>query len=120
MYIACLIFVKLSILLLYLQIFSPVLLHRLVYTAIGAVVVLSGFSFFSNIFICVPIAAYWDPFNYTNVWYWPDPAKWWIDISIHLFTEVMILLLPMPFLISLNIPIRRKIGIILLFALGIM
>lgn len=112
--------VKLSILLLYLRILSTLFLHRLCYAVIALVLLLGGYSFISNVVPCLPIATFWDPLSHPGAWCWPNPGKWWTDIGVHLFTEVMILLLPMPFLISLSIPLRKKIGVVLLFAFGTM
>jgi hypothetical protein len=112
--------VKFSILILYLRILSSVFLQRLCYAAIVLVALLCGFTLFNTIFTCVPVAAYWDYPAHSNAWCWPQPVTMWVNIGIHLFTEVMILVLPMPFLISLDVPWRRKICVILLFALGVM
>ncbi len=111
--------VKLSILILYLRILSPIFLHRVCYATIGLVVVGSGFSLITAFSPCVPVVAYWDGWTHPGAWCWP-PAVSWTNIAFHMFTEVLILVLPMPFLLSLEVPWRRKIGVILLFAFGIM
>jgi hypothetical protein len=119
-YASCLIAVKFSILILYLRILSSVFLHRLCYAAMGIIVVFCGFTLITCIAQCVPVARYWDYYHHLDGWCWPSPAIGWANVGIHLFTETMILVLPMPFLFTLNIPWSRKIGIMLLFALGAM
>lgn len=47
------------------------------------------------------------------------PPKWWSDLSIHIFTELVILTLPVHFIYSLNVARGQKIGLYMLFAFGI-
>jgi hypothetical protein len=82
--------------------------------------VLGGYSFLSNVVVCVPLDAFFNPMAHPGAWCWPYPQKWWTDVAIHITTELIILVLPMPFLWSLSLPLYRKIGVILLFALGLM
>ncbi len=112
--------IKYSILILYLRILSSVFLHRLVYGAMVLIAVLGGFTLVTTIAPCVPVAAYWDYYHNLGAWCWPYDRILWTNISIHMFTELMILVLPMHFLFTLDVPWRRKIGIVLLFAFGAM
>jgi hypothetical protein len=117
-YIVSLVLIKISILLLYLRILGTVFLHRAVHAAFAIVIILGLYSLITNILVCVPIEAAWNPVSHPDAWCWPSEARWWPNITIHLFTELMILVIPMPFLFSLNIPWKRRVGVILLFALG--
>ena len=116
-YIFGLVSTKISILVLYLQVLRDPTARRLCQGWLLVVVVLGIWSFVSNICQCVPVAAIWDPFDYPDAWCFPL-WKVWTDIAIHLTTEVGILLIPMPFLIPLKMQRRKKIGVMVIFALG--
>jgi hypothetical protein len=84
------------------------------------VCVLGIYSLISNILICVPVAAVWDPLGHPDAWCFPGPPKWWSDLAIHIFTELVILILPTRFIYSLNVPKGQKLGLYMLFAFGTM
>ncbi len=115
-----LISIKTSILLLYLQILSAIFLRRLCWAMLIFISIMSIYSLVSFILMCVPVEAFWDPTSHPNAWCFPGALKYYVDISVHLLGEIIILFLPMPFLLSLQLPLRRKMGYIMLFALGIM
>lgn len=110
---------KLSVLLLYLRILSSAYLHRTCYIAIGVTGLLGAWSFASNIAVCVPPAAWWDRESHPNAWCWPL-SKAWSDVGIHVLTELIALALPLPYVSLLSMPLRQKIGVGCLFALGIL
>ncbi len=119
-YIVSLVSIKTSILLLYLQILSALFLRRLCWIMLVFISIMSVYSLVSFILMCIPVEAFWDPMNHPGAWCFPGALKYYVDISVHLLGEIIILLLPMPFLLSLQLPLRRKLGYIMLFALGIM
>ena len=67
-------------------------------------------------FMCWPIPGFWNPtiparcINKT--------ALWFSHAAFSIFTDFAILLTPIPVLVSLHLPIRQKVGIILIFAAG--
>lgn len=119
-YIASLVTVKLSILLLYLRILNPTTIHRLCWVAIAVVSVLGLWTLMCSILACVPVAAYWDPLSYPDAWCFPESPKLWSGVAIHLFTELVVLVLPARFIYSLNVARGQKIGLYALFAFGTM
>ena len=114
---------KLSILGFYLRFFPFVLfpgLRTAIYVTIG-ITAASGISFaFTIIFQCTPISFFWSGFDD------PVPAGSCIDINIYAWTvasfnfalDLWLLVLPMPELLKLSLPRRKKVVVCLMFAVG--
>lgn len=65
---------------------------------------------------CIPVARFWDP----NVpGYCLDmKALWFSNASMHILTDLAILIIPIPALKGLGLPLRQRVGVIGIFALG--
>ncbi|KUL84961.1 hypothetical protein ZTR_07857 [Talaromyces verruculosus] len=76
----------------------------------GTWVILSGF------LNCIPVARFWDPnvpghcLAYRPLWY--------SNAALNILTDVVILLMPIPALMPLDLPLRQKVGCCCVFALG--
>lgn len=77
--------------------------------------VLSGFLF------CIPVHYFWsvNPEVHTSHCL-PEGPVWYANAAMQIFTDVVILILPMPLLSKLHLPWRQKIGIMLVFGVGIL
>jgi len=68
---------------------------------------------------CVPLEAFW---NWWLVFVRPvycQPATlWWANAGLHIASDVMIFLLPLPMLSTLSLPRKQKIALVGVFALG--
>src|SRR4051812_36070517 len=114
---------KLSILGFYLRFFPFVVfpgLRTAIYITI-AITAASGISFaFTIIFQCTPISFFWSGFND------PPPTGSCVKINIYAWTvasfnfalDLWLLVLPMPELLKLSLPRRKKIVVCLMFAVG--
>lgn len=70
------------------------------------------------IFSCQPFSYNW---NHDQEGDCDSKLNFWISVAVaHMGTEIMILLLPLPMVWTLQLPLRRKIGLSFLFALGIL
>lgn len=108
---------KISFLAFYLRIFPTKKFRYVCYVTIG--VIASGvFAFvMATIFQCVPVAGSWDkslPKScIDNSWF-----RWWWA-GFNTATDLWVFLLPMPLLARLKLDLTRKIGLMLMFALGL-
>lgn len=110
-------FTKISILLLYLAIFSY---HwvRIAGKVILAAVVISNAWILGVVFTaCIPLEAYWDYTLRESAWCQPQPS-WWANIGLHIATDFLIFLLPMPVITTLRLPRRQKYILVGVFTLG--
>lgn len=123
MYGVCIFFIKLSILLQYLQIFVPVKRTTTMYLASYALI-WSNFIFyfvstFVEIFACTPIRKTWDPLI---------PGGHCINIlalnvaasSINSASDLGILILPQISIWRLQMSLKRKIQVSVIFLIGIL
>lgn len=116
-----LILAKLSALVLFVRIFHsrPFLLATYIFMGVlilcGLFIVLSGFIF------CVPVHAFWNlSYAVRHEHCLPKGTIWYLNAAIQILTDIGILLLPMPLLAKMNLPRRQKIGIFLVFGVGIL
>lgn len=122
MYTPAIYFTKISILLFYRRIFSPshknnpfdillrlfILILTLFYTAL----------IFLKIFECQPRARIWDPSHNSSGRCLNIPALLNASGFFNTITDVLILLIPMRGVWGLQITRSRKVGIVLVFAIG--
>ena len=110
---------KTSICLLYLRIFTTVKWFRKAVGAIMAFVLLYAVaSIIATIFQCSPVSRFWDHsidghcINVTRFWY--------ANAAASIFSDFVILFLPMPVVRDLQLPSRQRWGLALVFGLGIL
>lgn len=107
---------KLSILALYLRIFPNVWFRLVVKWMIAALIVFSLTSIGATILQCQPIARNWNHelpgkcFGLVKFWYF--------NASISIFSDLVILFLPMPLIAALQLPRSQKLGLVVIFGLG--
>jgi len=71
-----------------------------------------------SVFICRPLALYWDP---TLPGKCGDLLALWIMTgTLNIVTDLAILILPMPYLYGLEIALYRKVVLIATFGVGFM
>ena len=111
---------KLSVLLFYKRVFRGNTFSAAVWTMIGIVGIWTVAFFFSNLLQCYPIELNWESSGaltnsciLTNEMYL---AQAWTDV----FTDVMILSLPIPCIWALQMPAKHKVGVSAIFLLGIL
>lgn len=113
----CLNLTKVSILLLYLRIFTQKWFRICCYVLISLVVTYGLVSlFYSSVFQCHPIAK---AYHKDLPGHCIDVIKTWkANAGFSIASDVMILVLPMPLIKSLHMSIKHKLGLALLFGLG--
>lgn len=83
---------------------------------LGFIVVYATWSVVSAWANCVPLAKFWDPT--VPGFCFDKKALWFSNSAIHIFTDLLILLFPMPVLKSLQLPRKQKFALMGVFALG--
>lgn len=108
--------VKISILLFYSQLFVTKSFLIAAYTVMGAVCVWCFEQVLASILICRPVSFNWN-FNQKghcgNV-----TANCLAGAAINVFTDLVILVLPMPIIWNLNVPLKSKLSLSFIFGLG--
>ncbi|CDM35154.1 hypothetical protein CBS147339_7059 [Penicillium roqueforti] len=107
---------KMSILLQYKRVFSTPHMRRACWLLIGFLGFYGAWTIISAWANCVPLAKFWDP---TVPGFCLDKkALWFSNSAIHILTDTLILIYPMPVLKSLQLPKKQKFALIAVFALG--
>jgi hypothetical protein len=131
-YVIALCFVKLSILFFYRAIASHRTFRRLVYATIGFVSIYSFAACIAAAFQCENPSDAWntegyfaqfdrDPDTKRPQLKCYDPVKLWVFCAAaNLLSDVIILLLPIPALLSLRIPMSKRLALVGIFSIGIM
>lgn len=114
---ACL---KFSVLLFYIRVFESTDIRRLLYgTAVFTG--LYGVSFvFAGTFQCSPISYFWTKWDGEHIGHCFDVnALGWANAAISIATDFWMLALPLSQLRTLRLPWRKKVGVTLMFMVGI-
>jgi hypothetical protein len=131
-YIIALCFVKLSILFFYRAIASHRTFRRLVYTTIGFVCIYTFAAVIASAFQCENPSDSWnttgyfsqfdrDPTTKRPTFKCYDPIRLWVfSAAVNLLSDVIIILLPIPALLSLRVPMSKRLALIGIFSIGIM
>ncbi|KAK8036192.1 hypothetical protein PG993_008806 [Apiospora rasikravindrae] len=74
--------------------------------------------FFSLLFACKPFRANWDPLLANTASCLDRPAIYVATAAIGVFTDVMLLIFPIPTVLGLKIKTKQKVALILFFVFG--
>ncbi|KAJ5669574.1 hypothetical protein N7462_010644 [Penicillium macrosclerotiorum] len=107
---------KMSILLQYRRVFSTPRMRLACMLLIGFLGVYGTWTVISAWANCVPLAKFWDPSR--PGFCFDKKALWFSNSAIHILTDLLILIYPMPVLRSLHLPTRQKFALMGVFALG--
>ncbi|KAJ5725855.1 uncharacterized protein N7483_007212 [Penicillium malachiteum] len=111
---------KLSALFLYIRIFRgrgfllATYITMACLIAAGLWMVISGFVF------CVPINDFWELHRNDQASHClPEGPVWYSNAAMQIVSDIVIMILPMPVLSKLQLPLKQKAGIMLVFGLGV-
>ncbi|KAK1752698.1 hypothetical protein QBC47DRAFT_349501 [Echria macrotheca] len=118
MYLLSLFCSKMSILALYMTLFAFRWARVGCQILIFVVVVSSLFMLLTTFTACIPLHAYWDITIPRDQVYCHAQAFWWANTGMHMITDVLIFLLPMPVVWRTLLPRRQKILLFCVFGLA--
>ncbi|KAK3498076.1 uncharacterized protein B0T23DRAFT_100879 [Neurospora hispaniola] len=115
-YTLCLYFSKASILLLYIHLFN-FRWARLGGQILLSIVTISHVYMLAVCFVAtIPLNSYWDS-TIQRQWTAPQ-SMWWSSTGLHMATDFLIFLLPLPVVWSVMLPKRQKIALSVVFGFG--
>ncbi|KAK3935172.1 Phosphoglucosamine mutase [Diplogelasinospora grovesii] len=109
-------FTKISILFLYLRVLTYDYVRKATYVALAIVITYNFWAFCMYLTMCIPIAKMWDR---SLDGYCHPVSVWWALTYLHIITDFVIFLIPMPVILTMTIPTRQKVGLSLVFATGL-
>jgi hypothetical protein len=116
MYNTGLMFVKLTFLTQYSRVLATKRMHTICIVAMAIVGAWSLSQVLVGVFICHPIAGFWDQTIKAKCI--PNLPQWYINAAGNIATDIAIFVLPLPVLSHLNLPKLQKIILIGIFSMG--
>ncbi|KAL2060205.1 hypothetical protein VTL71DRAFT_9600 [Oculimacula yallundae] len=108
--------IKIALVIFYKRIAARTKLQTVYNVVLGVLAVTWAVIFFDIIFLCYPIERKWK----SN----PECSKkasdinYWITILANIFSDVVIMILPISMVAKLQMPLKQKLGVAAMFALG--
>jgi hypothetical protein len=109
---------KISVALLFLDVFVITWFRKATYVVLGAVVLQGLAMTMTNIFVCSPIHIYWD-LEMPVQGCINGLVKFCVDNGLNFLFDFVLLLLPMPLIWPMSLPWRQKLWLGVLFVLGL-
>jgi hypothetical protein len=107
---------KASIIIQYFHVF-PTRNMRIVCWVMAVILIACGTWMVLSAFLnCIPVAKFWNPDIQGHCL--QDKPLWFSNASLNMLTDVAILIIPIPALASLRLPVKHKVSLCCLFALG--
>ncbi|KAK7516890.1 uncharacterized protein IWZ02DRAFT_381780 [Phyllosticta citriasiana] len=107
---------KSSFLIQYLRLFQVQWIHRACKVSLVVILGIMCWGVFGGIFLCKPVRRYWDPSTPGTCM---DIQMYWFSTAgIGVIMDFVVWLLPMPLIKGLNLPMRQKLSVFAVFALG--
>lgn len=112
-----LLFTKISILILYLRILSYQHARYAVHAILAIVIFANGlWTLITVATACTPLQAFWEP-TLPNATCRPS-AYWFANTGLHIGTDILLYILPLPVIINLQVKLRQKLALYSVLALG--
>ncbi|KAL5332222.1 hypothetical protein BJX70DRAFT_393145 [Aspergillus crustosus] len=115
-YNAALLCAKASILIQYFRVFPSRLMRHICWFMIGLLAKYGSWSVLSGLLNCVPVARFWDPTVKGSCL--SSKGLWFPNAAMHIATDLAILIVPIPALAALELPMKQRVALISIFALG--
>lgn len=121
LYVCCVYLTKLSILCFYLRVFVEQGLARQTYVLLGLTAVCFVVVLFLSIFQCSPVSYVWTSWDRVHQGHClPLSATMYLNAVPNIALDCLVLALPLPTLLRLNLDTGKKIGLLIVFSLGIL
>ncbi|KAL4936772.1 hypothetical protein BDV06DRAFT_86230 [Aspergillus oleicola] len=120
LYITSITLTKLSMLLLYLRLFPEKRIRWAIYITLALTTAWGVSLLLANIFSCTPVSYIWHSWDGEHEGSCISHEKvMWTHAITNIVFDVIIIALPMPTLLNLNMSLKKKIGVVIMFAVGL-
>ncbi|KAL4757703.1 CFEM domain-containing protein [Aspergillus foveolatus] len=120
LYTICTALIKLSMLFLYLRLFPNALLRKAVFVSLAITSLWAIGSFLAQVLSCKPISYYWNQWDGEHEGRCTSHNALLLAHSIiNIFLDILVIALPMPVLVKLQMSIEKRVGMCLMFAVGL-
>jgi hypothetical protein len=109
---------KISILCLYTRVFRVTTMQKLFPIILAIIAVHGLYLILTGIFGCTPVQAFWDITLPRNCL--PRDAMWFSNAGVNILTDFALFLSPLVAIKALRLPKRQKMGLYVVFLLGLL
>ncbi|OJJ00107.1 hypothetical protein ASPVEDRAFT_39496 [Aspergillus versicolor CBS 583.65] len=109
---------KISMIILYLRLFPTKVYRRVLMTILVVFVGVTLYMVIGTFLVCVPVHEFWST-QTDHPGCNSRTAVWLVNAGLQITSDFVIVILPMPLLVKLRIPLRQRICLMLIFALGL-
>ncbi|KAK9859080.1 hypothetical protein MYU51_016067 [Penicillium brevicompactum] len=107
---------KASILMQYFRVFPTHRMRVVCWIMISILGIYGTWAVLSAFLNCIPVAKFWDDSIQGHCL--SKTALWFSNASMHITTDLAILIIPIPALMAVDLPRRQKFALMIMFALG--
>ncbi|KAJ6259390.1 hypothetical protein Dda_6291 [Drechslerella dactyloides] len=111
-------FTKISILCFYLRLVPSGPFRTLTWLTMAAVVTLGVAYALMVVFYCIPVRAYWQPYEYPDAKCLSDEAALISNAAVNIVLDCWLWIMPVPVVWKVRLPLRQRVGLVAVFALG--
>lgn len=108
---------KISIVCQYLRVFPVPAMQLTCKIMLGVLAVYGCWTVLGSVFMCVPVQFFWGVGEGSCM---NRLAFWFSNAALNIATDLIIFIMPMPLIRGLQIPKKQKIGLMVLFACGLL
>jgi hypothetical protein len=108
---------KISIVCQYLRVFPVPAMQLACKIMLGVLAVYGCWTVLGSAFMCVPVQFFWGVGEGSCM---NRLAFWFSNAALNIATDLIIFIMPMPLIRGLQIPKKQKIGLMVLFACGLL
>ncbi|KAK4097969.1 hypothetical protein N658DRAFT_432971 [Parathielavia hyrcaniae] len=113
---------KTSILLLYLRVLTHDYIRKATWTVLVIVAIYNVYVLAMQLTMCIPLHKNWDP-SVVDGYCHSDTGHgqqiFWAMVYLHIITDFMIFVIPIPVVLAMTIPMRQKLGLLFVFTVGL-
>ncbi|CZR60635.1 related to integral membrane protein PTH11 [Phialocephala subalpina] len=118
LYVTSLWAIKVALVIFYKRIASRTTLQTVYNMVLGALGVTWAVIFFDIIFQCYPIDRKWTTDSNRTCSTEASDINYWLTILLNIFSDIVIITLPITMVMKLKMPLKQKLGVAAMFALG--
>ncbi|KAJ5775559.1 uncharacterized protein N7511_000570 [Penicillium nucicola] len=107
---------KASILMQYFRVFPTYRMRVVCWVMISILAIYGTWAVTSAFLNCIPVAKFWDPSIQGHCL--SKTGLWFSNASMHIATDLAILIIPIPALMAVDLPRKQKFALMLMFGLG--
>ncbi|KAL6233068.1 hypothetical protein BDW75DRAFT_246823 [Aspergillus navahoensis] len=120
LYTICTALIKLSMLFLYLRLFPNALLRTIIFISLAITTLWALGSFLAQVLSCNPVSYYWNQWDGEHEGKCTSHNSLLLAHSItNIFLDILVIALPMPVLVRLQMSLEKRMGMCLMFAVGL-